>query len=514
MPSDAPPVLELDGITKQFPGTLANDHIEFDLRPREVHALLGENGAGKSTLMNILYGLYRPDEGEIRINGAPVRFHSSKDAIEAGIGMVHQHFMLIPVMTVAENVVLANEPTEAGGLFDRRRRPTRVRTLAASFGFAIDPRTRPGAERRPATARRNPEGALPRGRDPDPRRADRGADAAGGEGAVRHPAASWRPSGMSIIFISHKLHEVLAIADRITVLRRGRKIGDDHARGSHRGRTRAHDGRPRRAPPRREAARAPRGAAARGGRISRAGRPGTQAVRGRVVRRVAAGEIVGIAGVEGQRPGGADRSADRPAARRRRAITVGGSDARQATCPRLSTPGSAHIPADRQRRGLVAATSRSAENLALDDYPQSAKLDVRLAVPRAARRARAASSSRNSTCAAAVRRRSPSALSGGNQQKVVLAREIDAEPERPDRRAADARLDIGAIESSTAGSSRSATRAARSCSSRRARRDPLALRSHPGHLRGRIVGEFPPTSTEEELGIAMTGGGRGDKEAA
>ena len=108
MQPDAPPVLELDGITKQFPGVLANDHIDFDLRPHEVHALLGENGAGKTTLMNILYGLYRQDEGEIRINGTPVRFHSSKDAIEAGIGMVHQHFMLIPVMTVAENIVLAN----------------------------------------------------------------------------------------------------------------------------------------------------------------------------------------------------------------------------------------------------------------------------------------------------------------------------------------------------------------------------------------------------------------------
>src|SRR5215470_11037065 len=100
------PVLELRGITKEFPGVLANDHIDFDLRRGEVHALLGENGAGKSTLMNVLYGLYRPDEGEIRIDGQPVPLHSPKDAIERGIGMVHQHFMLIPVMTVAENVVL------------------------------------------------------------------------------------------------------------------------------------------------------------------------------------------------------------------------------------------------------------------------------------------------------------------------------------------------------------------------------------------------------------------------
>ena len=112
------PALELRGITKRFPGVLANDHVDFDLRRREVHALLGENGAGKSTLMNILYGLYHPDEGEISIRGKRVAFSSPKDAIAHGIGMVHQHFMLIPVMTVTENIVLAQEPKHAGVLLD------------------------------------------------------------------------------------------------------------------------------------------------------------------------------------------------------------------------------------------------------------------------------------------------------------------------------------------------------------------------------------------------------------
>ncbi len=111
-------VLELRGITKRFPGIVADDHVDFDLRSGEVHALLGENGAGKSTLMNILYGLYKPDEGEIVVRGKEVSFSSARDAIEAGIGMVHQHFMLIPVMTVAENIVLAAEPTRAGGMLD------------------------------------------------------------------------------------------------------------------------------------------------------------------------------------------------------------------------------------------------------------------------------------------------------------------------------------------------------------------------------------------------------------
>ena len=136
---DEAPVLELRGITKQFPGVLANDHIDFDLRRGEVHALLGENGAGKSTLMSILYGLYTADSGQILMNGKPVTISSPKHAIELGIGMVHQHFMLIPVMTVAENIVLANEPTHAGILLDYGAADRRVRELARSFNFELDP---------------------------------------------------------------------------------------------------------------------------------------------------------------------------------------------------------------------------------------------------------------------------------------------------------------------------------------------------------------------------------------
>ena len=136
---DAAPVLELRGITKQFPGVLANDHVDFDLKRGEVHALLGENGAGKSTLMNILYGLYSADEGEILVNGKPATFSSPHDAIEQGIGMVHQHFMLIPVMTVTENIVLANEPTKAGVLLDYAGARKQVEEISQRFGFAIEP---------------------------------------------------------------------------------------------------------------------------------------------------------------------------------------------------------------------------------------------------------------------------------------------------------------------------------------------------------------------------------------
>src|SRR5436190_2539408 len=137
-----PPVLELRKITKRFPGIVANDQVDFDLRKREVHALLGENGAGKSTLMNVLYGLYQPDEGEILVNGKPVSIRSPKDAIDLGIGMVHQHFMLIPVMTVAENIVLATEPKRAGVLLDYDQAVARAEQIARSFNFSIQPRAK------------------------------------------------------------------------------------------------------------------------------------------------------------------------------------------------------------------------------------------------------------------------------------------------------------------------------------------------------------------------------------
>src|SRR5205085_1376880 len=138
---DEAPVLELRGITKRFPGVVANDRVDFDLRRGEVHALLGENGAGKSTLMSVLYGLYRPDEGEIRLGGEVVTIDSPRRAIDLGIGMVHQHFMLVPVMTVAENIVLASEPRK-GLLLDTKAAAARVRDLSDRFGLSVDPDAR------------------------------------------------------------------------------------------------------------------------------------------------------------------------------------------------------------------------------------------------------------------------------------------------------------------------------------------------------------------------------------
>src|SRR5438034_9729991 len=134
--------VQMTQIVKRFPGVLANDHVDLDVRKGEVHALLGENGAGKSTLMNILYGLYKADAGEIRVRGKVISSTSAKEAIQAGIGMVHQHFMLIPVMTVAENIVLGAEPVRQGALLDYSTARERVQELATRFGFAIDPGAR------------------------------------------------------------------------------------------------------------------------------------------------------------------------------------------------------------------------------------------------------------------------------------------------------------------------------------------------------------------------------------
>jgi ABC-type uncharacterized transport system ATPase subunit len=500
------PLLELRGITKRFPGVLANDDVNFDLRAGEVHALLGENGAGKSTLMNILYGLYTPDEGEILLRGAPIELGSTKAAIEHGIGMVHQHFMLIPVMTVAENIVLATEPRHVGALLDYDAARRRVRELSERYGLIVDPDARVdritvGQQQRVEILK-----ALFRGAEilvlDEPTAVLTPQEAQELFEIIR----SLKSQGKSIIFISHKLNEVLEIADRITTLRRGVVVDTIPAAGA------TEEGLARMMVGREVLLRVDK-------KPAHPERPllqvedlvvyddrGLETVRG-ISLEVRAGEILGLAGVDangqselidaiaGLRPVHAGR------------IVVDDHDVTHAHAKHVLDTGVGHIPEDRHRRGLVLPFSLT-ENLALHAYrhePNSRRgfLDLGAMVERA-RRLLKEFDVRGGTPATPAY-----ALSGGNQQKVVLAREIDGDPKVLIAAQPTRGLDVGAIEfvHRRLVEQRDAGRAVLLVSLEL--EEILSLSDRILVIyEGRIVGEFPPTATEEELGFAMTGGRR------
>jgi simple sugar transport system ATP-binding protein len=215
----------MHGITKRYPGVIAKNHIDLLVRPGEIHALLGENGAGKTTLMNILYGLARPDEGEILLDGTPVQIAGSADAIARGISMVHQHFMLVPVLTVADNILLGEETMANPVFIDRREARKRIRELGERFHFEIDPDARVGSLSVGWQQRVEILKALYREARilvlDEPTAVLTPQETEEIFAVLRRLAAE----GHSIVFISHKLYEVLEIADRITVIRRGRVVG-------------------------------------------------------------------------------------------------------------------------------------------------------------------------------------------------------------------------------------------------------------------------------------------------
>ena len=499
------PILELRSITKRFPGVVANDAIDFDLLPGEVHALLGENGAGKSTLMNIVYGLYRPDAGEILIRGKPVTLGSAREAIGHGIGMVHQHFMLIPVMTVAENIVLASEPTHGGVLLDYAASVERVRELSERFGLAVDPEARVedigvGQEQRVEILK-----ALYRGAEililDEPTAVLTPQEATELFEIIRGLQAQ----GKSLIFISHKLKEVVEIADRITVLRRGRKVETISREGA------TETGLARMMVGREVLLRVEKKPAVPGlpllevHDLSVLDDRGLGAVRG-VSFDVRAGEIVGLAGVDGN---GQTELIDALAGLRRPSggeIRVRGQDVTRASARRVLDLGVGHIPEDRQRRGLVLEFSL-AENLALHNYDEEPNSRFGWLFPR-----RLISRARNLLREYDVRGGGPqtraSALSGGNQQKVVIAREVGGDPDVLIAAQPTRGLDVGAIEYvhrrlvEVRDEEKAVLLVSLELDEIRALSDRILV-----IYEGRIVGEYDPDVAEEELGIAMTGGG-------
>jgi general nucleoside transport system ATP-binding protein len=492
-----PPLVVLEGITKRFPGVVANDAVDLALRQGEIHALVGENGAGKSTLMRVLYGLYPPDAGRITVRGREVRIHSPRDAIALGIGMVHQHFVLVDRFTVTENIVLG---LEGGPILDLDRAAETVRDLADTYGFYVDPDRRVeelsvGEEQRVEILK-----ALYRGVDllilDEPT-------------AVLTPSETrelfqnlkrLRGDGKTVVFISHKLDEVLDIADRITVLRRGKVVGETTPAESSKEKL----------------------AEMMVGRAVlfeldkpevRLGEPVLQVqdlVLGDRLREinldVRAGEILGVAGVEGN---GQLELAETVVGLRTPSsgrVLLDGHEIGSLPVADVRRRGVAYVPEDRHGRGLVLDFTLW-ENTVLGRQEQAqyssgfgrmliAKIKVLAArlIERFDVRARSVSVE-------------ASTLSGGNQQKLILARELDGKPRLVIAHQPTRGLDVGAIEFVWR----------KILEQKEAGAGVLLISAELDEIyeladrivtiyEGRITGEYPPDAPVADVGMGMTGG--------
>ena len=493
----SPPLVTLERITKRFPGVLANDAVDLELRTGEVHALIGENGAGKSTLMRVLYGMYPADEGRIFVRGGAAKIGSPRDAIALGIGMVHQHFVLVDPFTVTENIILGDE-NEA--VLDMSEAQRRVSELADSYGFQVDPgkpveELSVGEEQRVEILK-----ALYRGVEililDEP-------TAVLTPGETKELFGNLRKlcdAGKSIVFISHKLDEVLEIADRITVLRRGKVVGE--TRPSETSKAKLAEmmvGRP-------VLFRLEKPQVAFGDPVLRVEELTSEGTLNGVSLEVRSGEILGVAGVEGN---GQRELAEALIGLRQPAsgtISLDGRDITGRSVQDIRNAGVAYIPEDRHEQGLVLEMTLW-ENAVLgrhDDREFSSGIGVlfiRKIKELASRLVKLFD----------VRTRSievnASTLSGGNQQKLILARELETDPKLLIASQPTRGLDVGAIEFvwKQILEQKAAGRAVLLIS---AELDEIyALSDRIVTLyEGRITGEFAPDAQPEEIGVGMLGG--------
>ena len=434
--------LEFRGVTKRFGSFTANDKIDLTVEPGEIHSLLGENGAGKSTLMNVLFGLLDPDEGEILLDGEPVAFDGPGDAMAAGIGMVHQHFMLIPVFTVAENVMLGHEPTRGGGLLDLDAARSMVREISARFGFNLDPDAK--VEDLPVGAQQRVEIVKALARDVQVLVLDEPT-------AVLTPQETdelmnimkqLAQAGTSIIFITHKLREVKAVADKITVMRLGKVVGEGSNQDSTSRLAELMVGRSVELTTAKQQAN-PGEVKLQVSNLTLVSQQGV-ALLDNVSFDIRAGEVLAVAGVQGN---GQTELTETLIGLRHGAkgsVTLDGTEMLGKTVKELIDMGIGYVPEDRSSDGVIGNFT-VAENLMLnrswgEPFVKAGSLQLGYR-ERFANEAIAEFDIRTQGPNAKV-----SSLSGGNQQKVIIARELLSDTQLFIASQPTRGVDVGSIE--------------------------------------------------------------------